>query len=87
MKKIKLYQVLSEKQLKAFLEQNGIIGNEIPITDQKNEDPILSGDICEVAGHKFKKIYSQYQCLETPTEKHQKQTLNAKKAPNDHYRK
>jgi hypothetical protein len=80
-----IYQLLSEKQLNKFLKPyNTDTGKEKLVEIKEGE---LFGDFICVGGYKFKLTFGRYQCLETPTEKVTKQTINAFKAPNDRYRK
>lgn len=78
-----LYQNVTEKQLRNFIKK-------IDGTDLYDLSPIelktdtLFGDFICHAGYKFKKIYSDYQCLETPTERHIPKKINISKGPNDY---
>jgi hypothetical protein len=82
---MRVYQLLSEKQLNKFLKPyNTDTGKEKLVEIKEGE---LFGDFICVAGYKFKLTFGRYQCLETPTAKIEKQTINAFKAPNDRYRK
>jgi hypothetical protein len=87
MKAVKLYQTLSEKQLKSFLMTLGISLENEKLVEINNKPEDLFGDFIITTGYKFKRIYSNYQCMETPTDKHKKKTLNFQKAPNDYYKK
>lgn len=81
--KIKLYQILSEKEINKFLKSIGYNSsiNNLLILEIKNED--MFGDFIIIEDYYFKKIYSEYQCLKTPTEEHKKQKANIIKNPND----
>lgn len=78
MKKIKIYQTFTEKQLLKLFNLSNIILLEI--LDEPNG---LYGDFLVIEGYKFKSSYGQFQCLETPTEKIQKSKVMFTKAPND----
>lgn len=80
---MRLYQLLSEKQLDKFLKPYGTNVGEQKLVEIKEGE--LYGDFICVSGYKFKITFGRYQCLETPTDKVKKQTINAFKAPNDHY--
>lgn len=82
---MRLYQLLTEKQLNKFLKPyNTDTGKEKLIEIKEGE---LFGDFICIGGYKFKYTYGRYQCMETPTAKATKQTINAFKAPNDRYKK
>lgn len=86
MKQPKLYQTLTEKQMDNFLKANGTaLADQKPV-EIKDEASDLYGDFIVIDGYKFKKIYSEYQCLETPKEKHAKQRVSIRQAPNDNYK-
>ena len=85
MKKIKLYQKLSAKQMDKFLKQfNTTLAIE-RLVEIKNKEEDFYGDFIVIGGYKLKYTYGQYMCYETPTDKHKPTTVNAKKATNDHY--
>lgn len=86
-KNIKLYQDLTEKQLDAFLKANGTSIQQQKLVEIKSTEDDLFGDFIVVKGYKFKKIYGNYQCLQTPTQKHTKTELKWPKAKNDYYKK
>jgi len=87
MKKLILYQTFSEKQMDNFLKIMGSSLAKQKLVEILDKEKDLFGDFIIVKGYKFKKTYGEYQCMETPTEKHQKRTLNFQKAPNDYYKK
>lgn len=87
MKSIKLYQTLTEKQIKSFLKDLGTSIENEKLVEIKSEKDDLFGDFIVTNGYKFKKVYGQYQCMQTPTEKHIKAKLNFPKAKNDYYKK
>lgn len=92
MKNPKLYQTLTRKQLTSFLLKNGVhidtINERLSKHDEiMDKEADLFGDFILFERYKFKVVYSEYQCLETPTDKHVKQTVHAFKAPNDHYKR
>jgi len=87
MKSVKLYQNLTEKQLNAFLKTLGTSIENEKLVEIKKEKEDLFGDFIVTNGYKFKKVYAEYQCLQTPTEKHVKAKLNFPKAANDYYKK
>lgn len=87
MKPIKLYQTLSESQLKKVLISLGTSLEKQNLVDIFDDNQDLYGDFIIVSGYKFKKTYGKYQCFETPTEKHKKLKLNFPKAANDYYKK
>lgn len=77
-----LYQKVTEKQLLNFLKKlDGT--NLYTLNTQEIKTDTLFGDFIIHKGYKFKKIYSDYQCLETPVEKHIPQTISVSKNPND----
>lgn len=84
---MKLYQTLTEKQMDAFLKKAGTSLAKEKLVEILDKEKDLFGDFIVVKGYKFKKTYGDYQCMETPTEKHEKRTLNFQKAPNDYYKK
>lgn len=86
-KDIKLYQDLTEKQMDNFLKTLGSSIAKETLREIKNQEQDLFGDFIVINGYKFKKIYSNYQCLETPTAKHSKTELKWPKAKNDYYKK
>lgn len=84
MGKVKMLQELNEAQMKKFvLENEGVLLSDKVITELKEE--LLFGDFIISGGYKFKKIYSSYICMETPTEKYKIHRVSFIKAPNDHY--
>lgn len=83
--KVKLYDLLLETKLEKFLQSIGTSIAKCPVVEIKDPEADLYGDFICVQDYKFKSTYGQWQCLQTPTEKHVKQTVGAKKAPNDHY--
>lgn len=85
MKKIKLYQLLSEKRVNKFLKTMGTTLELERLVEIKNKEEDFYGDFLVIGGYKLKYTYGRYHCMETPTDKHKPATLNAKKAPNDHY--
>ena len=86
-KKIKLYQNLSAKQLNNFLLPLGTNLDVERLVEIKRKEEDLFGDFIVVGGYKFKFASGSYVCMETPTDKHVKQTVHAFKAPNDHYKR
>jgi hypothetical protein len=84
---MKLYQILTEKQMDAFLKKIGTSLAKEPLTEILNAEEDLFGDFIIVKGYKFKKVYSEYSCMETPTEKHKKIKKHWAKAPGDYYKK
>ncbi len=75
--KIVLYQLFTEKQLTKFvLQQEGCKLSSLTVHELKDKKNDLHGDFVFVKQYKFKKVYAMYQCMQTPTEKHQ-----VKKAP------
>lgn len=86
-KKVKLYEMFLESKLEQFLQSIGTSIAKCPVVEIKDTEADLYGDFICVQDYKFKSTYGQWQCLQTPTEKHVKQTVGAKKAPNDHYNK
>lgn len=81
-----LYQIATEKQLKKFLKKEFEVDlYDLPMTELKT--PLLFGDFVCHKGYKFKKIYSHYQCMETPTEKHSDKKVAIFKNPNDRWKK
>lgn len=79
---MKLYQILTEKQLAKFLKKNFSKDlNEMQTTELKGD--LLFGDFIICDGYKFKKVYSNFQCLETPSEKHAIKKVPFSKNPND----
>jgi len=87
MKPPKLYQTLTEKQLNKFLKELGTSTEKEPLVEISDNENDLHGDFIVVKEYKFKKIYSEYQCMKTPIESHKKRTLNMPKAANDYYKK
>ena len=85
--KIKLYQTINEKQMDNFLKTLGSNLENEKLVEIMNDDLDLHGDFVVIKGYKFKKTYGQYQCLQTPTEKHSKVKPNWPKAKNDYYKK
>lgn len=83
--KIKLYDTLTEAKLEKFLQSIGAQNCEVVEIMDKEAD--LFGDFICVQDYKFKHTYGQWICMQTPTAKHVKRTVYAKKAPNDHYYK
>lgn len=82
---MKLYQMLTEKQLSKFLrEKFNKDFNELQTTELKKEP--LFGDFIIWEGYYFKKVYSQFQCMQTPTDKHVPKTIATAKNPNDSLR-
>lgn len=81
----KLYQTLSEKQMEKFLKENGSSIKEQKITEIKDTDSDFYGDFLIFKGFKFKLCYGQYNCMETPSEKHTKQKRPFIKAAGDNY--
>ena len=82
---MRLYQLLSEKQLNKFLKRFNTSLDEQKLVEIKEKD--LFGDFICVEGFKFKYANGRYQCLETPTEKIEKPKIYFTKAKNDHYGK
>lgn len=87
MKPIKLYQILTERQMKSFLKDLGTSIENEKLVEIKSEKDDLFGDFIVTNGYKFKKVYGEYQCMKTPTETHSKAKLNFPKAANDYYKK
>lgn len=85
MKKIKLYQRLSEKQVNKFLKTMGTDLSIERLVEIKDKEADFYGDFLVIGGYKLKYTYGIYQCMETPTDKHKPAKVMAKKAPNDHY--
>lgn len=77
-----LYKIFTPKQLSKFLNKPI---EEIGLTEL--DEPNLYGSFIVFEGYKFKLTYGNYQCLETPTNKVEKRSINFTKAPNDHYKK
>lgn len=75
-----IYQILTERQLKKFLKNLGYDLYELTPVELKKPD---FGDYIVCPGYKFKKVYSNYQCMETPSEKHEVKQLAYFKAEND----
>ena len=86
-KSVKLYQEFTEKQLDNFLKTLGTSIEKEKLVEIMNKEQDLFGDFIVVKGYKFKKVYSEYSCMETPTEKHAKTIPNWPKAKNDYYKK
>ncbi len=86
-KEIKLYQDFTEKQMAIFLKSHGKSLATQPLIEIMSAEEDLFGDFIVIKGYKFKKIYGQYQCLQTPKEKHCKTELRWPKAKNDYYKK
>ena len=86
MKQPKLYQTLTEKQMDNFLKENGTSLSDQQLIEIKDDANDLFGDFIVLDNYKFKKIYGNYQCLENPKEKHTKQRVSIKQAPNDNYK-
>lgn len=85
MANIKLYDVLDAGKMDKFLQSMGSsLEVEQPIEINKPDEDFY-GDFIVSGGYKFKICYGNYSCMETPTEKHVKRTVAAKKSPNDHY--
>lgn len=84
---MKLYQNLTEKKMDNFLKKLGSSLEKEQLVDIRDEAADLYGDFIVIKGYKFKKSYGQYQCLQTPTEKHEKVKLRWPKAKNDYYKK
>ena len=78
---IKLYQILEKEEMESFLNILGKNLEKARIIEIKEKD--LFGDFIVTDGYKFKITNGVYQCLETPTEQHQKQTINIIKNKND----
>ncbi len=78
---MRLYQLLTEKQLNRFLKPYNTSVNNEPLHEIKVGE--LYGDFICVAGYKFKYAMGRYQCLETPEEKLEKPKIYFTKAPND----
>lgn len=84
---IKLYQQLSAKQMDNFLKKFGSAIEKEQLVEINNKNEDMVGDFIVINGYKFKKIYSEYLCLQTPTEKHYKTERIWPKAKNDYYKK
>lgn len=78
---MRLYQLLTEKQLNKFLKPYNTNVNDEPLVEIKVGE--LFGDFICVEGFKFKYAMGRYQCLETPTQKLEKTKIYFTKAPND----
>ena len=83
----KLYQNITERQLSRFMKILGTTLEEQKLVEIKDEKNDLFGDFIVINGYKFKYSYGTYQCLQTPTEKHQKTTAPWSKAQTDYYKK
>jgi hypothetical protein len=84
---MKLYQNLTEKQMDNFLKKIGSSLEKEKLVEIMSDELYLHGDFIVIKGYKFKKSYGQFQCLQTPTEKHVKLKPNWPKAANDYYKK
>jgi hypothetical protein len=80
---IELYQELEEEELVKELISIGVDFKKLTLVEIKDDSADLFGDFIVVNDWLFKKIYSNYQCLATPTERHEKQSLNFVKANGD----
>lgn len=77
-----LYQLSTEKQLKKWLKTKlNLNFDKLPLTEIKTD--LLFGDFIIAGPYKFKKVYSSYQCLETPEQKHSIPKPPYYKAEND----
>lgn len=80
---MRLYEIIGEKRLANFLKKE--LG--LDLAKQKivelNEGSHFHGDFIVVEGYKFKKIYSKYQVMETPTKKHEKPETHIMKCRTD----
>lgn len=85
MKKLRLYQLLTSKQADKFLRQFNTDLSIERLVEIKDKEADFYGDFLVIGGYKLKHTYGRYMVYETPTAKHKPATLNAKKAPNDHY--
>ena len=83
MKKPKLYQLLTEKQMNLFLKQFGTSLSIERLVEIKDKEADLFGDFIVIADYKFKYATGRYQCLETPTEKHKPWKPNIVKCKTD----
>lgn len=81
MKAPKLYQVLTTKRLGRFLSTLGTSLEQIPVVEIKTDT--MYGDFIVTHGYYFKLTYGNYQCMQTPEEKHQPQKANILKNPKD----
>jgi|694.fasta_scaffold38852_11 hypothetical protein len=84
---MKLYQNITEKKMDNFLKTLGSSIEKEKLVEIMNDKDDLHGDFIVIKGYKFKKVYGEYQCLQTPTEKHEKVELRWPKAPGDVYKK
>ena len=82
-KKPVLYQNITEKQLDKFLKQFGTSLSIESLIEIKDKEADLFGDFIVIGGFKFKHVYGQYQCLETPTEQHKPWRPNIIKCKTD----
>jgi hypothetical protein len=83
----KLYDTLTETELNDFLKHLGTTLEAETLTEILEPETDFYGDFIVYGGYKFKKTYGVYSCMQTPTEKHQKNKKNIMftKAKNDHY--
>lgn len=84
---IKLYQHFTAKQMDNFLKTFGSSLENEQLVEIINKEEDLVGDFIVINGYKFKRVYGEYQCLQTPTEKHSKTEHIWPKAKNDYYKK
>lgn len=80
-KNINLYDILSYDELNYFLSQYNTSIEEKNIVEIKEKN--LFGDFIIMNKYKFKITNGVYQCMETPTEKHEKQKVNIVKNKGD----
>lgn len=84
---MKLYQNLTEKAMDNFLKTIGSSIKKEKLVEIMDGKEDLHGDFIVIKEYKFKYSYGSYQCLQTPTEKHEKVKLRWPKAPGDVYKK
>lgn len=84
-KEVKLYDEFTEEEFKALLSVSAteaeIIFNKLEIIETSIANAI--GNFVTIDNYWFKKVYSYYQCLATPSEQHEMRIVFSPKAAGD----